>query len=173
MKEGTLRKIEWDNKARKLLGEPAREVGGHLYGKLQQEVKGEKADRQHKALQLLETLCRKEHHAARGRHIPVHLHMLTVDQVLDRHMSAVREVLSICADLTAGRATEKDEARKRLGSIVRQQIQLIDLMKRDEHMGLAYGAFRLSSVDLFLHVIMARPEAFKQLVEEVREEYRP
>lgn len=105
--------------------------------------------------------------------MPVHLHMLTVDQVLDRHESAVRDVLRICADLTAGRATGEDAARKQLGSIVREQLQLIDLMKRDEHMRLAYGAFRLSPGDLFLHVIMARPEAFKQLVEEVREEYRP
>lgn len=173
MKQAALRKIEWDSKAQKLLGEPARGIGGHLFRKLQQEVKGKKQKQEHELLQLLESLCRKEHRAARGRHIPVHLRMLSLDEVLDTHGSAVRDVLNICADLTTCRAAEKEEARKQLGRIVRKQMQLIDLMKKDEHMRLAYGAFKLSSGDLFLHVIMARLEAFKQLVKEVRQEYCP
>lgn len=171
MREAALQKIEWDNKARKLLGGPARGIGGRLHRQPQQQVEREKGKQDHMAFQLLESLCRKEHRAARGRRIPVHLHMLTVDQVLDRHGAAVRDVFRICADLAAGRATEKDAARRRLGCIVREQMQLIDLMKTHEQMRLAYGVFRLSSGDLFLHVIMARPEAFQQLVKEVREEY--
>lgn len=165
MTDSALKAIEWNDRARKILGENNDLFDARFPGMIGKEMEHSKM-----ICKQLKTLCRTESKAALKKDMPVYCHVLSVEQVLDKHSQGVEHILGLCRALATPGAN-KDTIWKDLTSTLREQFQLINLMRADKNMSIAYRVYGLSPRELFMQVICPRLGLFKQLVMAVKEEY--
>ena len=165
MTDSALKAIEWNDRARKILGEDT-----DLFDVRFPVMIGKETDRTKMICNEMKKLCHRQSKAALQHEMPVYCHVLSVEQILDKHSEGVKHIVDLCkAWATTG--VDVSSIQKNLARTLREQFQLIHVMRMDKNMSIAYRVYGMSPKELFMQVICTRLAPFKQLVMAVKGEY--
>lgn len=162
MTEEKLKAIEWNNRAKAFLGNinnafdtmfPAIISGG--------EIK----DKAIAVSEKVRDLCNKMYRII-GEPPPSY-HILTIQEILDRHESGIKQLLYQCREWMR---TNAEIHIKCIASVIKEQLYIIKMMAGNNTFRYAYAMHGMNPKDIFLNVICTQLQSFKMFVQELEKE---
>ena len=168
MSEDSLKAIEWNDQAKKLLGDTVHSFENCFPSLITDSLDKQDSDQIKRVCKVVKDICKKEQGRCNDKQAPVACHLLSIEEVLEKHDMGVKRITELCRSWIQNDCNDST-IKPQIIQVVREQLQMINMMQNNESMKWAYSACKMSPKDLFLHVICTKLEPFKKLVLAVKE----